>query len=53
MERRESKVMKRSYVINKIRRISALMDAREHWNFIAGIFVIALSVIGVLCYFFA
>lgn len=48
----ESKVMKRSYVINKIRRISGMMDTREYWNFVAGAVVIALSVIGVLCYFF-
>jgi hypothetical protein len=52
MEKAESKVVKRGYVINKIRRISGMMDAREYWNFVAGTAVIALSVIGVLCYFF-
>lgn len=48
----QGKVVKRSYVINKIRRISGMMDAREYWNFVAGTAVITLSVIGVLCYFF-
>ncbi len=48
----ESKVMRRSHVINKIRRISGMMDTQEYWNFVAGTAVITLSVIGVLCYFF-
>lgn len=52
METVKGKVMKRSYVINKIKRISSMMDAREYWNFVAGTAVITLSVIGVLCYFF-
>lgn len=52
METGERKVAKRSYVINKIRRISGMMDAREYWNFVAGTAVITLGVIGVLCYFF-
>jgi hypothetical protein len=52
MEKGESKVAKRGYVISKIRRISGMMDAREYWNFVAGTAVITLSVIGVLCYFF-
>ncbi len=52
MEQAERNVKGRSYVINKIRRISSMMDAREYWNFVAGTAVITLSVIGVLCYFF-
>lgn len=47
------KVKKGSHVINKIRRISGMMDTREYWNFVAGTAVITLGVIGVLCYFFA
>lgn len=47
-----SNVKRRSHVINKIRRISSMMDAREYWNFVAGTAVVTLSVIGVLCYFF-
>ena len=49
----ESKVMKRNYVISKIRRVSSMLDTREYWNFVAGAVVITLSVIGVLCYLFA
>ena len=52
MEQSASNVKKRSHVINKIRRISGMMDAREYWNFVAGTAVITLSAIGVLCYFF-
>lgn len=52
MEQAARNVKRRSYVINKIRRISSMMDAREYWNFVAGTAVITLSVIGVLCYFF-
>lgn len=48
----ESKVMKRNYVISKIRRVSSMLDTREYWNFVAGAVVITLSVIGVLCYLF-
>jgi len=48
-----STVKKRNHVISKIRRISGMMDVREYWNFVAGTAVITLSVIGVLCYFFA
>jgi hypothetical protein len=49
----EIKEEKRSYyVINKIKRISGLIEEREYWNFVAGTAVLTLSVIGVLCYFF-
>lgn len=52
MEQAAGTVRKRNHVINKIRRISGMMDAREYWNFVAGTAVITLSAIGVLCYFF-
>jgi hypothetical protein len=52
MEQAASKVKKRSHVINKIKRITVTMDAREYWNFVAGTAVITLGAIGVLCYFF-
>ena len=53
MELRGSKVVvKRNYVINRMKRISGLMDAREYWNFVAGTALISLSVIGILCYIF-
>lgn len=52
MEQTASTVKKRSHVINKIKRISYMMDAREYWNVVAGTAVVTLSVIGVLCYFF-
>lgn len=44
---------KRSYyVINRIKKISGLIEEREYWNYVAGTAVITLSVIGVLCYLF-
>lgn len=52
METSEKMTSKKSYVINRIKRISYMMDAREYWNFVAGTAVITLSAIGVLCYFF-
>lgn len=52
MEQAARNVRKGSHVINKIKRISGMMDAREYWNFVAGTAVLTLSVIGVLCYLF-
>lgn len=52
MEQAAGNVKRGSHVINKIRRISGMMDAREYWNFVAGTAVITLGVIGVLCYLF-